>query len=164
MTESKTCNIGLSVGTRIIGFAVLCAGTLLEYKVLTFKERWSKTKLVLIVSSLKTLLSRYNIAHIGIKTPAPSYCTQTLLQVIKGLQQELTRMERPFCMYTVDDLKGYCLPDMKGNKKSLSEYVGNKYPELFMRHKRESKSKNAHYIKLFEATIAAELSKTENAQ
>jgi hypothetical protein len=64
---------------------------------------------------------------------------------------------------SIHDLKAYCLQDTNSHKKELSEYVGNKYPELFVRHLRESKSKNAHYLKLFEATLAAELNAKENA-
>lgn len=161
MRKQGTCNIGLSIGTRRIGIAVIQSTFLQAYKVLTFRGRWSQSKLTCIIDKLAELVLPYGCI-VGIKVPQRPYCTQELQEIISVFLELLRRHEIPYRLFTINDLKAHCFPYEKSNKRMLVQCIGTKYQELFFKYQLETSNKHLHYTKLFEATVAAEIVANEN--
>lgn len=157
-------NIGLSLGTKSIGIAVLKKQELRDYRVIRFRGIWSQDKKERIIKSILSFISLRHQYAVGIKVPESTYRSRQLNDLLQGLQKSLEQLKIGFELYTIHDLKAHCFPTQRANKKSLISCVGNKYPQLFHPYKRETRNRHAHYSKLFEATVAAELISSTNAQ
>jgi hypothetical protein len=163
MIKPATYNIGLSIGTRSIGVAIIQRHELRSYKVLVFKKPWSKQKLRIILQQLRRILTLPG-CFVGIKVPPPAYRSRQLKQLLTAVALQLNKQSAQYKLFTIDDLKAHCFPHQKSNKRALLQCIGKKYPQLYLKYERETQNRHAHYTKLFEATIAAELINSENAQ
>jgi hypothetical protein len=156
MTNQHGHKVGISIGTRSTGIALLQHGFLKDYKVLVFKKRWSKEKLSTILKKLSSLVTLPG-CMVAVKVPRHVYFSRELKELICAIEQFLKDNDVQYRFLTLSDLKEHCFPDLKANKRALSKCMGTKYPQLFLKYQLETKSKHAYYIKLFEATIAAEI-------
>jgi hypothetical protein len=163
MIKPENYNIGLSIGTRSIGIAIIRHKQLYSYKVWVFKNAWSKLKLKIILGRLQQIL-KLPACMIAIKTPSPSYRSPQFKQLLKALLISLKNQNIKYELLTIDDLKAHCFPGMKTNKRAMVACIARKYPQLYRRFERESKNRHPHYTKLFEATVAAEIICLENTQ
>lgn len=157
MTKPTPYIIGISLGTRSTGIAIIQNHSLIYWKIITFKEPWSKKKPQIIVTKLMKLISGHPSNTIGIKIPSNAYCSKELHQLIFAFQSKLSEEQKHYQMLSIYDLKAHCFANEKKNKKALVECIGNKYPELYLKYRKEHTNKNLHYTKLFEAIIAAEI-------
>jgi Holliday junction resolvasome RuvABC endonuclease subunit len=157
MQKPTHYTIGISLGTRSTGLAIIKNDSLVYWKTISFKQPWSNKKMQTILTKLTQYIDNHSLNVIGIKIPTRPYCSAELLKLSTGFQAVLTAKQRPYRMLTIHDLKKHCFAHEKRNKKALVEMIGNKYPELYLKYQKECTNKNVHYTKLFEAIIAAEI-------
>jgi hypothetical protein len=146
--------LGISIGTRNVGLAVIRLRRLTDYRIRTFAGKWTPTKCEAIFTVIEAVIKQNSITDITLKIPPPSHCSENIRELINGIN-ELGRwfhIEVHHC--TIRDLK---LPYAeKGNKQIMVAALIEKYPEL----KKEwhgGKRAQAYNAKLFEAIACAEL-------
>lgn len=150
--------IGVSLGTRIAGIAVMKRRELLVYKVKTFKGKWSKKKQNEILKLFDKLYNHYDVKCLALKIVSPLHSSKSV--------DELT-----FCLITRAKENGikvmvYPLYEIKkslglNKKQSIGEYVAGKYIELRKEYEQEQNSFNPYYTKMFEAIAVAGIAESK---
>ena len=149
--------LGLSIGNRKIGVAVLERHCIFDYQMKSFNDCWSKEKLSSILSFIERLFAEHMLTHIAVKIPP--ICTHSLAikEFVKGLETFTEERRITLFIYTIEDLKRSWLQKTQIDKKQFMESVLKKYPDLHHEFKRQTKTKAKHFEKIFEAVGAADL-------
>lgn len=150
----KTTTIGISVGTRSIGIAVLNKNELIDWRIMGFPEYWSKHKCAFIANTIKKYLDEYEPQKIAIKAPAQPQQSKQLRGLVTTLSTLIKKKQLPLYCYTLLDLKE-CF--RCSNKEMLMLTITNHFPELAHTYKKVVRLKNGYYNKIFEAVAAAML-------
>lgn len=150
-----TTILGISPGTRSMGVAIIRNDDLVDWKVQTFKGRWSKSKCSGITATLQKLLEKHDIQIVAMKVIHPSRCSKELRQLIASIEAMLSDNGISLYRYTIDDLKGYVIEDGRNNKEILVQYIKQRYPELFRVCDIEERNENSYYMRMIEAVVAA---------
>jgi RNase H-fold protein (predicted Holliday junction resolvase) len=146
--------VGISLGTRSIGIALLQGNQLLEWKVRSFTGKWSKIKRSLIVGTIKKYLIEYSPDRIALKTPAEGKPSRQVRKLLSILVKLCSRQQMPFYCYTLSDLKE-CFGCK--TKSELITIIGNHFPELVFTNRKVKQFGSGYYNKLFEAIACAML-------
>jgi RNase H-fold protein (predicted Holliday junction resolvase) len=120
--------IGLSLGTRVIGLAIVKQGRLEFWGTKVFTGAWSARKLVHILNTLETYIKNYNIGCIFIKRPESPQTSEGLEELIDGVKALAKRLHVAFREYSLSDLKNYC--NGAETKKEVISYILIHYPEV----------------------------------
>jgi hypothetical protein len=145
--------LGISIGTRRNGIAVLRERKLEQAHVHTFNERWSTPKCVAILALYKKYLCDHDIAHVVVKIPKPSHFSLAIKQLIKGLNEYVSNHGCLIEYRTLEDIKR-ADPSIT-NRTTLRTKAVQHYPILAHELRKDSNNKHPYYNKLFEAVIAA---------
>ncbi len=151
MKETMTTIIGISLGTRSIGIAVLKDGELLDWKVHSFKGYWSKSKCSLIAGTIAKHIKLYRPDAIALKTPAEARPSRNLRRLVSILSKQITRQQLPLYCYTLTDLKTCFGCD---NRQMLIVSLTSRFPELTYTCRKVLRYRNGYYDKAFEAVAA----------
>lgn len=146
--------LGISIGSRIIGFAVMVRDDLEHWQVKSFRDTWSKTKCFIICTEIKKIIEKYRIGKVSIKLPNTiSAAVKELLSSVKSL---LAKLLVAHTLHSLDDIKEKWGREAS-NKTQLARLVSQKYPFLKPIHERHQVNRTAYYTKLFEAvaTVSA---------
>lgn len=147
--------LGISIGTRSNGVAVLNGSELEAAQVHSLNERWSKGKIAAIIAIYDKYTRKYNIDKIVVKAPKSSHFTLALKQLIKAID-EYVKQQGCLVEYTTIEKIKTAEPTIK-NRRHIREFVVTKYPELIHEMRKDIKNKQPYYMKLFEATIVADI-------
>lgn len=152
----RKCRVlGLSIGTRRIGVAVVERNSIFDCQMKSFKGVWSERKLRSILATIEEYIAAYRICHMAIKLP-PTYSHSDgiahLLRQIRGLAKS---NRCTFHTYTISQLKK-AWGEAAQNKRHLMLQVLEKY-NLVQLYNREIKNRNKYYEKVFEAVGVADM-------
>lgn len=139
--------IGISPGTRSVGFAIIKDGTLIDWGVKLFKQEWSNEKLQKIIGVLDVYVQKYQISTVAIKQHPPFRLSDGLEKLYDQIRDWAKNLNINLRVFTIEELKIFC--NNLTNKDSLVEYIYEKYPEV---KKTIERTKNIKYhIKTIEA-------------
>jgi len=148
--------LGISLGTKLIGVAVMRDGELIEHRVRTFKKRWSKDKEKTILTYIEKLIEYYSVSHVALKTPDPLKSSKRLDQLNENVKEIVQKKT---------ELHNYSLPTVKlglaiksHNKNSFMEQIAERYPELRKIYLKEINNRHSYYERMFEAIGVARCS------
>lgn len=147
--------LGISPGTRIFGLAVLKHGELVEWKVKTFKEKWSKEKEKAILSMIEKLCMYYQVHTISIKKLNPLHSSVQLDLLYDAILRLAARVGVKIASYSLSDLD-YEERDGRRTKEVLSAHVAGRHPVLKQAYQQERNNRKEYYTKMFEAIAIAE--------
>jgi len=156
MIESRAV-LGLSIGTRKIGAAVIKNNHLECARVFVFAGRWSEIKLQRMLRKIKYKVYKYHIDSFSLKIPPSSHHTIGLKALIKAIKEYCKDRDITLHICTFKELKAHRMAEEIKNKKMLVQALGNKYPQLYFKAKKEQANRNMHHTRMFEAVAAAEL-------
>ncbi|HVX51894.1 MAG TPA: hypothetical protein VHB48_17155 [Chitinophagaceae bacterium] len=148
--------LGLSIGTRKVGSALMTNNHLDCARVWVFPGRWSEPKLQKMMRRLDRKMKKYHITSIAIKVPSPTHHTSGLRQLIAAIKVYCAQNSVYLHICTIHELKP-SVSKGRSNKKMLIQQLAAKYPRLYLKAQKELMNRNAHHIKMFEAVAAAEL-------
>ena len=148
--------LGISPGTRVIGLAVIYKGELVEWKVKTFKEMWSKEKRKAILRTIDRLCEYHRIQVVAIKKIDPLRSSPQLDILVAAIIRQAERHGMNIEQYSLSDLDFDLRTGKKQTKNSLSEQVVEKHPELKKKYLQERNNRADYYTKMFEAVAMAE--------
>lgn len=155
MPKEKTAVLGISIGTRKLGVGVIKDGELLDWRVTVFKGIWSNHKLSRIIRYIELYALRYQVLSIALKVPSLIDSSPGLQPLITTVIEQCSRDQINVGTYRIEDLKRYCFPDERSNKKALTQYLLDKFPEIYSAARKEKQNRNPYYTPMFEAIIAA---------
>ena len=148
--------LGISPGTRLLGLAVLRKGELVEWRVKTFRNEWSKEKQDTILATLERLCDYHAVTAIAIKKVDPLKSSPQL----DALHTAIVALAQ--CKGI--EVTGYSLADLdydvrtggRHTRGELSEQVAERHPELKEVYLRERNNRREYYTRMFEAIAMAE--------
>lgn len=150
--------IGVSLGTRIAGIAVMKRRELLVYKVKTFKGKWSKKKQNEILKLFNKLYDHYDVKCLAVKIVSPLHSSDPVDELTSCLIARAKDRRIKVITYPLHEIK----KSLGLNKKhNLSEYVAGKYIELRKEYEQEQNSFNPYYTKMFEAIAVAGIAESK---
>jgi len=147
--------LGISLGTRLSGIAVVDNGRLVTWSTHSFKQAWSDEKATEIAGTYERYVKEHRVTVIVIKVPPLSHFSDTLFAILERMQDFVTAHGCMVQIKTQKDVKSE-LPDIR-NKKDLLLHVVAAYPELSDVRQRELAGKNKYHTKMFEAVLVAYL-------
>src|ERR1041384_2505677 len=115
MNQLPQAILGISPGTRSLGIAILKDGELLDSRIKSFPGKWSEVKQKTILGAISEYINHFGITVIALKTIHISRSAAALNQVIHGIKELSEKRKIKFCIYTIHDLKKFCLKEGRGN-------------------------------------------------
>ena len=148
--------LGISIGTRNVGLAVIKLRKLTDYRIRTFAGTWTQTKCESIWDAVEMLIRHNAITDITLKIPDPAHCSENITELVDGIKGlgEWCKIEVHCC--TIRDIKLPYTDSKKSSKQIMVAALVEKYPEL-KKACHTSKRAQAYNAKLFEAIACAEL-------
>ena len=143
--------IGINPGTRHLGIAIFLDSDLRDWRVKSFKEKWSKEKMEKIRKTILSIINQYEPNILAIKKLHPSRRSENLKYLVARIKEFAKRRGLKVYQYSIKELEKFFLPDEKKNKKNLVKKLTSEYSELFHEFNREKKNKNPYYLRMFEA-------------
>src|SRR5580700_8409516 len=151
--------LGISPGTRVIGLAVIRKGELVEWKVKTFKEMWSRSKRKAILATIRKLCEYHNVKVLAIKKIDPLRSSRQLDSIVAAITKQAEQCGIKVKPYSLSDLEFDLQTGKKQTKNDLNAQVAEKHPEVKNEYLRERNNRREYYTKMFEAIAMAELYK-----
>lgn len=149
--------LGISLGTRSMGTALLRNNYLTDYRTKTFKETWSPIKLKRIISTLENILIHEGVTHLAVKLPHPQRSSLMLTGLLKGIRTLADSKGILIQTFYIEDIKS--LYQDQPNKVALAKYICQKHPHLCTELGKEMENSSGYYLKMFEAIAVAQLIK-----
>lgn len=145
--------LGISLGTRTIGIAMVRHQQLIDYRVKTFKGKWTKGKLDHIVAVLEDIIITQGVTYIAFKIP-PLNRRSDALETLKETLIELAKNHKiSIKSFDIHDIKKFC--KNQPNREGIIQFLSEKHAQLYRELCKENKNRNGYYIKLFEAVGVA---------
>ena len=148
--------LGISPGTRILGLAVLRNGELVEWRVKTYKEKWTKEKQAAILSLIEKLCDYYGVQAMAVKKIDPLKSSKQSEKLQKAIISLAESKHLSLAQYSLSDLDYDVRTGSKQTKGDLSEDVAERHPELKKEYLKERNNRREYYTKMFEAIAMAE--------
>jgi RNase H-fold protein (predicted Holliday junction resolvase) len=152
--------LGISLGTRLMGTAILYDGELNDFRVRTFYRAWNAKKRSAMIETIRKTVERYGITRIAVKTPKPAHCTQRINELVADIRALSERLHVKLCICTISCLKKQYKGNPMENKQELVQFIIRKYPnyrQLAHLSTKERSNRSAYHVKLFEAIACAEM-------
>ena len=157
MQKERIAVLGISIGTRRVGIAILKDNELVDWRVKTFKGQWCSYKLSAIQRWFEKVAEFYSVDAIALKIPGLIESSPGLKDLIGYCRAQFNCKGINVAVFTIGDLKAQFLPQGRNNKKALLECITEKFPEVYLASRKEKSNRNPHYISMFEAIGAAHL-------
>lgn len=151
--------LGISIGTRTSGIAIVSDRGLISWNTLSFKSAWTEKKGEAIVKKYQKYLKHHEVTAVVLKVPRLSHHTDAILTLLKKID---TIVKSHGCMVaykTQAEIKA-AMPHIK-NGKDLIVHTTSLYPILHRAQHRELTNRNTYHDKMFEAVLVAHLWKEE---
>ncbi len=152
--------LGISIGTRTSGIAILNKRGLTTWNTLSFKDSWSAEKGERIVGTYEKYLREHKVAIVALKIPRVSHHTEAILSLLQRMQSIVAYHGCMVEYRTQAEIKEI-IPEIR-NSRDLIAHTASLYPILLNEQARELSSKNSYHDKMFEAVLVAHLVKQEN--
>lgn len=149
--------LGISPGTRTMGLAVIRDGELIEWRVKTFKGRWSKEKLRYILNAVGKMCNYFGVTGLAIKKIDPIKASTQLELLTNRLTAQVQKKGMRIRTYSIHDLNEVTGRKQRNLHHAIAEYVLEIYPGLQLEYLRERNGKREYYSKMFEAVLCSRL-------
>jgi RNase H-fold protein (predicted Holliday junction resolvase) len=147
--------LGISLGTRDNGIALISQGQLIHWQLHSFQGVWSDNKLHIMLKRIDRYITHYRVRTVVIKIPPATHHTEAFLTLLKKVTELIQYRGCLVACKTKEDIKGM-VPEVT-NTDSLMEYVTRHYPILLPEQAQERANRHPYQIKMFEAVLAAHL-------
>jgi Holliday junction resolvasome RuvABC endonuclease subunit len=143
--------IGVSPGTRYIGYAIFYGSELRDWGIKNIEGRWSKEKMAKIMSFISGLIVQHKPYVLAVKALHPSRSSPNLNQLVGKIKEISKRKRLRNHQHTIKEIESFFHPEVRINKRRLAEMVVSSYPILSHELSREKAIRNPYYVRMFEA-------------
>lgn len=148
--QKETIVLGISPGTRSVGFALMRRKELLGSEISSFKEAWSRKKLRRILEAISFQVIQYDIREVAVKVPNDIPSSKGFNQLIGSLNVLFEAKKIRATYYSLGDIQRKFEAE---TQDMLAEKVTAIYPVLSKAHSK--KHLKIYYRKQFEAVAVA---------
>ena len=152
--------LGISLGTRLVGLAVVRKSELVDFRVRKFYDAWSDEKRSEIIDAIERTVKKHGIKKIVVKTPKPHHCSQNISDLTNDIIALGERNKIRVIVCTIATILRKDKEKNLRNKQSLIQWIICKHPDhkqLARLYAKEQQNNAPYYIKLFEAIACTEL-------
>jgi Holliday junction resolvasome RuvABC endonuclease subunit len=157
MPKTHLTIIGINPGTRYLGIAVFQGTELMDWRVKTFKGKWSKGKMEKIIGAILEIIELYEPDALAVKKLHPSRRSENLARLTIKIKELARRKGLRVYQYSIKDLEDFFVENEKLNKRNLAEAVLSRYPDLSHELNKEKSHKNPYHIRAIEAVALASI-------
>lgn len=145
--------LGISLGAKRSGVAVISYETLIHWRVHTVPGAWSEKKLQCILDRYEAYLKKYTVRWVMIKVPPYTHHSPAVSELLDHL---LRLCQRHGCVveYRTKAQLQESVPEAR-RPKELMRYLTYRYPILIHEQNKELKNRWTYQSKMFEAVLAA---------
>src|SRR4030066_99735 len=109
MTKKDKRILGINPCTRYLGLAVLYDSELMDWRIKTFKGKWTKAKAKRILESISEYIELYNINTISLKKIHPSRSSGNLKYLVLRIKTWAKRNKVKIYQYSIKELENIFL-------------------------------------------------------
>ena len=152
--------LGISLGTRLVGLAVVYEDELIDFRVRKFADAWSNDKRVEMLRAIEQPIKQYGIKKIVVKVPKPYHCSQSINDLTDDIIALGERHNIRVIVCTISMILRKDKDTILKNKQSLIQSILYRYSNhkrLAKLYAREQRNHAPYYVKLFEAIACTEL-------
>ena len=157
MNSNNQTTLGISLGTRTIGYVILQERNLYDWGVKSFRSRWSPEKLQKILKTIEVLIEENDVTNVSIKVPNRYETHQSLQELHSTLCKNFNQRVHSLFSSSLNNLRLWYSIDNRSPKSNLEAYVKTHYPVL-CKSIGLSDAGRKYHLKLYEALAAAEMS------
>lgn len=143
--------LAINPGTRYLGLAVFVGPELMDWRIKTFKGKWSKAKLEKILDSISGIIELYEPDALAVKKLHPSRSSKNLRLLVSGMKAMAQRKKIKVYQYLIKELEDFLIEEGKLNKRNLAEKIIKEYPMLVHELNKEKSRKHSYYMRTIEA-------------
>jgi hypothetical protein len=152
--------LGISIGTRVTGIAIINNTELIAWQSHTFPAQWSKAKMDQIITRYEKYIRTHKVTMVVIKIPRLSHHNKALQNLLSKLRSLIAFHGCLMDYTTLNEIKA-TLPQIQ-NASDIQDHTLNQYPVLLPEYSRERVNKKPYHHKMFEAVLIAHLWKDRN--
>lgn len=149
--------LGISLGTRVIGYAVFKDNELLDWGLKTCKGTWSTKKLKKMHQIITEVIRANEVTEVAVKVPDVIPSSKGFTQLMGSLNILFQEMGVSSSFLTLTDLKQCYYKNTKMNKCGLMEHIIAIHSELSIAYAHIPDNRKQYYMKVFEAVAAASI-------
>ena len=146
--------LGISIGTRVTGIAIINNTELIAWQSHTFPAQWSKAKMEQIINRYEKYIRTHKVTMVVIKIPRLSHHNNALKNLLSKLRSLVSFHGCLMDYTTLNELKT-TLPIQ--NSFDIQTFIVRQYPVLLPEYNRERVNKRPYHHKMFEAVLIAHI-------
>lgn len=146
--------LGISIGTRVTGIAIINDTELIAWQSHTFPAQWSKAKMEQIINRYEKYIRTHKVTMVVIKIPRLSHHNNALKNLLSKLRSLIAFHGCLMDYTTLNELKN-TLPIQ--NSFDIQTFIVHQYPVLLPEYNRERVNRRPYHQKMFEAVLIAHL-------
>jgi hypothetical protein len=147
--------LGISIGTRISGIAILNNGELVVWQSHTFPETWSAAKLEKIITRYEKYIRTHKVAMVVVKIPRLTHHNSAITSLLSKLAS-LVKFHGCLLDYTTRKEVKAKLPALT-TSFDIQTHTLAQSPQLLSEYTAEQTNKKPYHHKMFEAVLIAHL-------
>lgn len=124
--------LGVSLGTQNVGIAVITDNRLTDCRIKRFPEKWSKKKILLIVSALREIAAQHHVSVISLKIIHPSLAGKNINRLTGAISAMAEEGRFELETYMIDEIESRICFGERQNTSTLIEKLLCQYPELIV--------------------------------
>lgn len=153
-----TAILGISIGGRQIGIAVIKNNELIDWKTKTYAGLKKRKRIILILDSIKREVKAHKITHVALKELERFSAVNDLVhEELKSKGRYGFRVKS----FYMDDVRRVFGNSRLLGKKDMLGMITHLYPCLLPLLEKEKKNLNPYYTRLFEAVLVSHLCSKE---
>jgi RNase H-fold protein (predicted Holliday junction resolvase) len=146
--------LGISIGTRVTGIAIINDTELIAWQSHTFPAEWSKAKMEQIINRYEKYIRTHRVTMVVIKIPRLSHHNNALKNLLSKLRSLIAFHGCLVDYTTLNEIKT-TLPIQ--NSFDIQRFIVRQYPVLLPEYNRERVNKRPYHHKMFEAVLISHL-------
>lgn len=154
MNPSNRAVLGISLGTRLIGIAVIKDDSLLHWQVRKFRGAWSPARTDQILEFVAQFVPKHEVRAIAVKVPTRGNLSNGLIDLVSkfGMYASITGI--PMKALRIQELKLF-FGKRSLNRRQMMQSVCERFPFLERTYHKELANRKIYHLKMFEAILAA---------
>lgn len=154
MRQNDSPVLGLSLGTRILGVAIVKGKELRLWQTKRWKRKWCPQKKEMLIAYVHDLITRYGITAIGVKIPPRGHFSHGLIELVSELSKASAVNHLPLKNFRIQELKRMC-SQQSLNRDGMMQCIIKRFDFLQSHYLKEHSNKHSYHVKMFEAILAA---------
>lgn len=154
---SETTSIGINIGTRYVGIAVMVGTELRDWRIRVVQGIELVDKFQWLTGMLARLFEIYPPTSVAIKGRSASRTSPALEGLVLEAKEYLQDQGVTVREFTLGRVKAILFSGQRANKIQLAEYIVSKYPVLSQEWQREQSLRRPYRMMMFEAVALADV-------